>query len=88
MVAHDMESLTQTLSQCVVAEELYGGRYICPYCKLEGLTEIGLWRHCPSFHINWPNDPSLNFCPICRQATHDPLQVIAENIVAFDTWCV
>eukprot|EP01041_Mallomonas_annulata_P006886 gene6886-13962_t len=79
MVAHDIQSLTDTLQRAVIPSALTStsrkGNMCCPYCGLSGLTEDDLWNHFPAFHINWPNIDEPIECPICHHMVNDPLQV-------------
>lgn len=76
MVAHDEVTLSETLHEAVLPAGRDGGRYICPYCGLRGLSEREIWYHCPTYHINWPNDVFVtDNCPICQHTLHEPLQV-------------
>ena len=53
------------------------GNLTCPYCHLQGLSEDGLWRHVPAYHINWNESvaKSNNVCPICELTlNNDSLQ--------------
>jgi hypothetical protein len=68
MVAYDEVSILTCLKSVVLNPE--GGQYACPYCGANNLSAIDLWRHCPLYHINWPNDSNVvNRCPICKERT-------------------
>ena len=57
--------------------------FSCPFCGMDGLTELGLWHHQPLYHISDPPDQNnmiTNTCPICKKA--DPpgnMQVHIRN---------
>lgn len=78
MIAHDIESIIQTMSEVVIPAGRQGGRFMCPYCKLSNLSEREMWHHCPTYHINWPNEVFVTKdCPICGvPLNQQPLQVI------------
>lgn len=76
MIAHDSPSLVKTLVEAVIPAGLSGGRYSCPYCQLQNLSEEEMWFHCPAYHINWPNDVRISkICPICSREVNGPMQV-------------
>jgi hypothetical protein len=75
MVAHDVDSVLQTLDVAVTGAGRAGGRYSCPYCRMPNLSEREMFYHCPAFHINHPNDSKMDECPICRERLRGPLQV-------------
>lgn len=76
MVAHDVETLRQTLTEVVIPGGTNGGHLSCPYCNLGNLTEHDMWQHCPTYHINFPDEyPMDNICPICHKQVSQPLQV-------------
>jgi 8-oxo-dGTP pyrophosphatase MutT (NUDIX family) len=76
MVAHDVGTLRQTLTEVVIPAGMSGGHFSCPYCQLKNLSERDMWLHCPTYHINFPNEyPMSNICPICNKQVNRPLQV-------------
>eukprot|EP01033_Poteriospumella_lacustris_P000130 gene130-81_t len=83
MVAHDVETLRQILTEVVIPSGL-NGHFSCPYCNLGNLTEYDMWLHCPAYHINFPNEyPMSNVCPICQKQVNRPLQEFANQ----GFWC-
>lgn len=79
MVAHDVETLRQILTEVVIPSGL-NGHFSCPYCNLGNLTEYDMWLHCPAYHINFPNEyPMSNVCPICQKQVNRPLQVYSTS---------
>lgn len=52
--------------------------YRCPFCDKAGFNEDQLWRHCPLYHINEPNQEKM-LCPICGQSPRGPFQVHLHN---------
>lgn len=76
MVAHDVQSLMNTLNSSVIPAGRSGGNFSCPYCQLGFLSEQDMWFHCPAFHINMPNSQATGeVCPICDKRLYGPLQV-------------
>ncbi|CAD7947494.1 unnamed protein product [Amoebophrya sp. A25] len=54
--------------------------YSCPFCGLRDLTEDGLWRHMPLYHINArPSSVLVKHCPICRLPEVENMQVHIRN---------
>mmetsp|Transcript_20441 Transcript_20441/g.20561 ORF Transcript_20441/g.20561 Transcript_20441/m.20561 type:complete len:366 (+) Transcript_20441:151-1248(+) len=74
MVAHDVDSLIQTMDLAVM-NTARRGNLTCPYCGLNNLNEDELWHHFPAYHINWSSFTTPYHCPICNEQTRDPLQV-------------
>jgi 8-oxo-dGTP pyrophosphatase MutT (NUDIX family) len=74
MVAYDLSSIHQVLSESVLFAGLNHGCISCPICRLPNLTEEELWYHMPSYHINAPNEKFSKKCPICGEMASRPLQ--------------
>lgn len=86
MIAHDVETLRQTLVEVVIPAGMNGGHYSCPYCQLGNLTEHDMWLHCPAYHINFPNEyPMSNVCPICLKQVNRPLQVTIGYLMSVNS---
>lgn len=81
MIAHDIESILKTLHDAVIFTNIANSSsraYRCPYCHLQNLTELEMWLHIPTFHVNFPSDSRINDerCPICFDENYKrPLQV-------------
>lgn len=66
MVTNDHHSLKQVLN--IIGQRGFSGKgkYQCPYCKMEGLTEDELWHHVPLYHVNDQQKETIT-CPICNE---------------------
>ncbi len=73
-VTYDVDTLVRTIEEDVLQNR--GGEFSCPFCGLSNLSEDELWRHCPAYHINWPEEHhGTAECPICLRASRGSLQV-------------
>ncbi len=70
MVTSDHHSLKQVLN--IIGNKGFNGlgKYTCPYCGMNNLTEDELWHHAPLYHIN-----DNNATPLYSQTQ----QTIQEN---------
>lgn len=53
--------------------------FSCPYCQKSGLSEDGLWLHCPMYHLNKAN--IVTSCPICESVPREYIQVSLLQVV-------
>lgn len=74
MVTECMDDLVRV---CSLVLSKRTGKYTCPFCLLDGLSEDQLWVHCPLYHINEIN--VTRTCPICAKRPNRPFQVHMRN---------
>ncbi len=76
----DIAKIKRSRPVCVPVDDV--GRtagFHCPFCKMEHLSEDGLWLHMPLYHINLENERSRMTCPICAKPAKPCLQVHIRN---------
>ncbi|PNH05415.1 hypothetical protein TSOC_008317, partial [Tetrabaena socialis] len=66
MVTNDADDLGAALG--LIASARGEGGCACPWCGLQGLSALELWRHQPLYHIH-ERDRVHTSCPICSKHT-------------------
>uniref|UniRef100_A0A0G4HET8 Nudix hydrolase domain-containing protein n=1 Tax=Chromera velia CCMP2878 TaxID=1169474 RepID=A0A0G4HET8_9ALVE len=69
---HEASGHVLSLIERQETERARGGRkvFICPFCGMQDLSEEILWRHCPLYHVDRPNERQqpCTACPVASNA--------------------